>query len=68
MIELVASVFGALREMLGFRREQANRVNTPEMRTNAAAKVDAEIRAESAEAVAKAKAGDLEAIRRLTSD
>ena len=68
MIELVASVFGALREMLGFRREQANRVNTPEMRTNAAAKVDAEIRAESTKAVAAAQNGDLEKLRRLTSD
>lgn len=68
MIDLISCLFGALREMLGFRREQANRVNSPEMRTNAEAKVDAQIRAESSAAVKKAQGGDLEKLRRLTSD
>ena len=68
MIDLISSLFGALREMLGFRREQANRVNSPEMRTSAEAGKDAKIRAASADAVAKAKAGDLDKLRRLTSD
>lgn len=52
IFDAIAGIFGSLREALGFARQKHAANNTPEMRANAAAKTDAEIRADATQAVA----------------
>lgn len=60
MIKLIGNFFGALMELVGLRREQANRANTAEMQANAQARTDAQIKDEAAQTVAS---GNLDKLR-----
>ncbi len=59
--DILSNGLGLLKELFGYKREQANRVNTPEQQANAKAAQDAATTDQAREAVAK---GDTDAIQR----
>lgn len=59
--EIISNGLGFLKELFGWKREQAARENTPEMQGNAKAGQDAKVVDEARDAVAE---GDTEAIRK----
>lgn len=64
-LQAIGNFFGALREGLGFARDRHAANNAPDMKANAAAKTDAEIRADATAAVAKK---DLNEIRKQAAE
>jgi uncharacterized protein (DUF2141 family) len=60
-VALISNAFGAVKEFFGFRREESNRQNAPEMKAAAKAAQDAKTVDESRAAVKRA---DVDEIRR----
>ena len=68
---LIGSIFTAIANVFGWATGRSALRNSPAMQASAAAKTDAAIKSESAEAVAAAKTGDaaaLDKIRKLTAE
>lgn len=59
------SIFSAIASVFGLTRDRSALRNSPTMQASKAAKTDAAIRAESTAAVADAKTGDSEALKKL---
>ena len=62
--DIISNAFGAVKEIFGWKREEAQRQNTPEMQANAKAAQDAKVVDDARAAAAKA---DLEETRRKLS-
>ncbi len=63
--DAIAGFFGSIREVFGLARDRHALRHTPEMKANAAAKTDQEIRTEATNAVARR---DLDAIRKQAAE
>lgn len=61
IVDMISNGFGAVKEFFGWKREQANRENTPEMQANAKSGQDAAVVDQANKEVAE---GDEDAIRK----
>jgi len=57
--ELISNGLGFLKELFGWKREEANRQNTPEMQANAKSGQDAQVVDDARKTVAKGDADDI---------
>ena len=70
-MSLRSSIFTAIANLFGWATGRSVLRNSPAMQASAAAKTDAAIKSDSAEAVAAAKTGDaaaLDKLRKLTAE